>query len=57
MPKAVHASNAYTLSYLAHVAPGAYVSAGLGYTDHPSAVTFQGEGHALNALVGLLTVF
>ena len=57
VPTAVHASNAYTLSYLAHIAPGAYVSAGIGYTDHPSAVMFQGEGHALNALVGLLTVF
>ncbi len=57
VPTAVHASNACTLSYLAHLAPGAYVSAGIGYTDHPSTVTFPGEGHALNALVGLLTVF
>ena len=57
VPMAVHASNAYTLSYLAHIAPGAYVSTGLAYTDHPSAVTFRGEGHALNVLFGLLTVF
>ena len=57
VPTAVHASNSYTLSYLAHIAPGAYVSAGLSYTDHPSTVTFHGEGHALDALVGLLTVF
>ena len=57
VPMAVHASNTGTLSYLAHIAPGAYVSAGVGYTDHPSTVTFLGEGHALNALVGLLTVF
>jgi hypothetical protein len=54
---AVRTSNAYTVSYLAHIAPGAYVSGGLGYTDHPSAVTFKGEGHALTALLGLLTVF
>jgi porin len=57
IPMAVRASNAYTVSYLAHIAPGAYVSGGLGYTDHPSAITFKGEGHALTALLGLLTVF
>lgn len=57
VPMAVHASNTYTLSYLAHIIPGAYVSAGLSYTDHPSTLTFRTEGRALNALLGLLTVF
>ena len=57
VPTAVHASNTCTLSYLAHIAPGAYVSAGVGYTDHPSTVTFRDEGRAFNALAGLLTVF
>ena len=57
VPMAVHASNAVTVSYLAHLAPGAYLTLGLGFTDHPSTETFRSEGRALNALVGLLTAF
>jgi porin len=57
VPFARRGSNAYTVSYLAHLFPGVYASAGIGYTDHPSALYFQKEGGSLNLLAGLLTVY
>lgn len=57
VPMAYHASNAYTASYLALVAPGVFLSAALGYTDHPSTTYFRSEGQAVNIQGGLLTVF
>jgi porin len=57
VPVAYHATNSYTLSYLAHVMPGVYSSVGLSYTDHPSIQYFTNQGHALNFLASLTTVF
>jgi porin len=44
-------SSAFTLSYMARLYPGTFLSAGLSYTDHP---TFSPElPSSVNALVGL----
>jgi porin len=57
VPTAHHASNSYTLTYLAHIMPGVYASVGVGYTDHPSVEYFKGEGSALNFLSIVVLVF
>ncbi len=56
-PLVRHASNAYTLSHLAHLAPGLYLSASLGYTDNPSAFFFEDEGASLDVISSLITFF
>jgi porin len=52
-----HASNTYTVSYLAHLMPGIYASLGISYTDHPSVTYFQNEGSSLNFLASYTLVF
>jgi porin len=56
-PSARHASNTFTVSYLAHLMLGFYASVGVAYTDHPSIEYFQGEGSALNFLASVTSVF
>ncbi|MDE0853531.1 MAG: carbohydrate porin [Nevskia sp.] len=46
-------ANTITGSYAYQLAPGLSFTAGLQYTDHPSATYFKGEGSALNVLAAL----
>jgi porin len=52
-----HAANSVTVSYLAHLMPGIYLGLGAGYTDNPSIEYFKGQGHSLNFISSLTTVW
>lgn len=56
-PMAAKATNTSTLTYLAHIRPGLYTNLGISYTDNPSLQYFKGEGHALELLFSVVTVF
>jgi porin len=47
---AQYSTNSLTLSYTARVTAGFYLTAGVGYTDHPSFTFIPKEGSALNFL-------
>jgi porin len=57
VPLARHAANSVTLSYLAHIVPGVYWGAGVGFTDNPSIEYFRNEGNSLNFTSTLTVVF
>jgi porin len=50
------ATNTISLSYTAHLMPGAYATVGIQYTDHPSITYFKSEGSALNFLASIAWV-
>ena len=50
-------STSVTVSYSARIAAGLYVTPALTYSDHPSFQYVKKEGSALNARIGLTTLF
>jgi len=51
-------SEAYSVSYSAHVYPGVNLNLGLAYIDHPTPVAYTGStGNGLNVYVGAVTFF
>ncbi len=51
-------ANTYTIAYSAHVLPGVNLNFGVGYTDHPTVVTYtRSTGSDLNILLNLFTWF
>ena len=52
-----YATNSITGTYTAKLLRGVFVTAGLGYTDHPSFAYLRNEGSALNVLASTFVVF
>lgn len=51
-------SEAYTVSYSAHVSPGVNLNVGVSYIDNPTPIAFSGNtGSGLNILLGTVTFF
>lgn len=56
--RAHSSSEAYTVSYSAHVYPGVNLNFGVSYIDNPTPVAFSGNsGSGLNILAGTVTFF
>lgn len=52
-----NATNTLTATYTVNLTRGLYLTAGLGFTDHPSVTYLPKEGSALNFLGSLYTAF
>lgn len=50
-------TNTISAAYTAQVAPGAFASVGVSYTDNPSISYFDGQGSSFNIVASLFTAF